>query len=206
MSGEIEINTGIVRFKVDLFQFLSAIKKLVDAAVGANEKEKARDAIKVLIAETRKTYDTIVQVLEPFYAMTTESSFKGSFDVSFAAFKAAYLGRNDYLKTHCSIVKTEFAALARRTSWMATLPFAKGAYQDLKTVCEEWQFQDSRIVQEMERFFRISNEFMQDVADLNQRNSVQAYQTLRDGLKFFEGNFLEVKAMLGELEVISRRL
>jgi hypothetical protein len=60
---------------------------MVDQAIGANEKEQARSAIKEMIAEVRKTFDTIVDTLTPLYTLTTESQFAAQFVSHYASFK-----------------------------------------------------------------------------------------------------------------------
>jgi hypothetical protein len=70
MGTEIELNVGIAKLKADLSEFTSAVKSLVEAATGSNEKEQARSAIKEMVAEVRKTFDTIVDTLSPLSAVS----------------------------------------------------------------------------------------------------------------------------------------
>jgi hypothetical protein len=206
MGTEIEFNAGMVKLKADLSEFTSAIRDLVDAAIGANEKEQARAAIKEMVVEVRKTFDTIGDALTPLYALTTESQFVAQFAVDYAAFKSLYWKRNDLVRTHCHIVRQQFETLHQRRAWMARLPLASRAYENLKRICEKWVLDDWSIVQRMDSFFQTLNNFMDDIANLNRTEPTEGFQALAGGLKLVEGSFFEIKTQLGELDALGRRL
>ena len=79
MPSEISLDAGIAKFKLDLAEFGSAVKDLVSAAIGANEREQARDAIKAMIMEVRQTYDTVVETLSPLYGIGSSQDFANAF-------------------------------------------------------------------------------------------------------------------------------
>ena len=206
MGTEIELNAGIAKLKADLSEFASAIKNLADAAIGESEKEKARDAIKEMVAEVRKTFDTIVDTLAPLYGLMTELQFAAQFAANYASFKALFLKRSDLARTHCHIVQVQFDALQQRRKWMERVPFAQNAYLNLKGICDRWLLSDVTIVSQMESFFFTLNNFMDEIANLNRTSQSQGFRALSGGLKLVEGVFLAIKSQLGELDVLGRRL
>ncbi len=206
MGTEVELDAGMAKFKVDLSEFTSAIRSLAEAAIGASEKEQARSAIKDMIAEVRKTFDTIVDTLTPLYKLTDESQFSARFADNHASFKALYLNRSDLVRTHCHIVRQHFDALQQRRDWMASLPLAGRAYAKLERICSEWLLYDLTIVHQMESFFQTLNRFMDEIKDLSRREPAQGFQALASGLKLIEGSFLDIKRQLGELDALGRRL
>jgi hypothetical protein len=206
MGTEIELNAGIARLKADLSEFTSAVKKLADAAIGASEKEQARVAIKEMVTEVRKTFDTIVDTLAPLYGLAIESQFAAQFAANYASFKSLYLKRSDLARTHCHVIAAQFEALQQRRAWMANLPLAERAYANLKRICDEWLMSDASIVGQMEYFFRTLNKFMDEIASLNRANPTQGFQALAGHLKDVENNFLDIKSQLGELDALSRKL
>ena len=163
MGSEIELNAGLAKFKVDLSEFASAMQRLVAAAVGENEKEQARDAMKVLLGESATTFKTIVQTLTPLFALEDERAFNTNFASTYAEFKRLYLERKTLHRTHCGIVEDAFNKLGQRRAWMTHVPVAKNAYADLEKVCGRWLFQDWKIVQDMEAFLAKLNEFLSDL-------------------------------------------
>ena len=61
MGSAVELNAGVAKFKIGLNDFANAMKRLVGAAIGANEKEHAREAMKMLLAEATITFKVVVQ-------------------------------------------------------------------------------------------------------------------------------------------------
>jgi hypothetical protein len=206
MGTEIKVNLGVAELRVDLSDFTSAIKSFADRAIGANEKEQARSAVKEMIAEVRKTFDTIVDTLTPLYSLKTESQFGGQFDTHYASFKAVYLRRNDLARAHCHVVRQQFEALQQRRAWMTNVPMAERAYMNLKRICDKWLVDDWNIVKQMETFFQNLNNFMDDIANLSGKQPSQGFQAFTDGLKSVEGDFSDIKMQLGELDALGRRL
>lgn len=206
MPSEVQLDTGIAKFKVDLTEFVSSIKDLVSAAVGANEREQARDAIKAMIAEVRQTYDTVVDTLSPLYAIGNPQEFTNGFNQILASFKKIYLQRSESARAHCHNVRQIFGALEQRRSWMIRLPIANRGYARLKNICEQWLFNDIDLSYQMSRFFENLNEFLDQVGDLNQTDAAAAYQKMRGGLRQAEPNFREIQSQLGELDAIGRNI
>jgi len=200
MGSEVQLDAGIGSLKIDLSDFVSAIRALAKWAVGADEKEKAREAIKDLIVEVRKTFDIIVENLEPLYKLTTKASFNSQFDERRAAIKSVYLNRGELAVTRCHIVKQQLDKLKSRTVWMQNLPFAGSAHDNLKKVCATWLESDKNIARVIENFLEELSSFVDEVARLKISDSAKGLRLLSDGLSLLEGNFREMKRQLGELD------
>src|SRR5215831_11810909 len=140
MGSEVEFNAGVAKFRIDLSDFASAMKRLISAAVGANEKEQAREAMKLLLAEAGTTFKTVVQTLAPLYTLEDETAFRAKFTSIHEEFTKLYLERKTLARTHCGIVENEFNKLQQRRSWMTHLPVAQRAYAELENVCGRWLF------------------------------------------------------------------
>jgi hypothetical protein len=206
MGTEVELNVGIAKFRIDLSEFAEAMKRLIAAAIGANEKDHACDAMKMLLIESGKTFQTIVQTLAPLYVLTSEAAFAAQFTAKHEEFKTLYMERKMLARTHCDIVRTQFYMLQQRQSWMAHLPVAQKAYADLESLCNRWLFQDWRIVEDLESFLGNLNTLMQQIGGLHRADPEQAYQMLMLGLKPIEDDFFSMQTRLGELEALGRQL
>jgi hypothetical protein len=206
MGTEVQLNAGIAEFKIDLSEFAEAMKRLIVAAIGANEKEHARDAMKTLLIEAAKTYQTIVQILAPLYALTSEAAFAAQFTAKHEEFKVLYMERKMLARTHCHIASTQFQMLQQRRSWMAHLPVAQKAYADLESFCYRWLLNDWNIVQDMEIFLERLDKFMEEIAALNRTSRSKAFLQLIAGLKPVEIDFFSMKTQLGELEALGHQL
>jgi hypothetical protein len=206
MGSQVELKAGVAQFRIDLSDFVDAMRRLIGAAVGANEKERARDAMRVLLAESGKTFKMVVETLAPVYALNDKVAFAKQFDSLHERIKRLYLGRATLFRTHCSIVETEFDKLQQRRSWMTHLVVAQQAYQDLKNVCDRWLFQDWNIVSDIESFLDNLNKFIDEIAVLKRTNTERAFETLQAGLKPIENDFLAMQTKVGELDVLGREM
>jgi hypothetical protein len=206
MGSEIDLNIGIAQFKLDLFEFCGAMKNLVGAAIGENEKEQARVAMKELIAEASKSFETIVDALVPLYELIDERNFAAKFAPHFQRIKNIYLKREPLLRTSCKVVEGKFNDLKSRRAWMSHLPGAQQAFVKLEDVCRRWLFQDRTIVEAMEAFFQNLNTFLAEIDTLSRAEPKRALQTLVAGLTPLEINLRVMQADLGELRVLGDRL
>jgi hypothetical protein len=202
MGSEIALNASIVSFKIDLTDFVSAIKALANEAIASNEKEQARTAIKEMIGEVRKSFDTIVDVLTPLYGLT-ESQFSARFADAYRSFKAVYLKRSALARTHCHVVLALLEELRKRRSWMANLPLANRAFADLEQQRKKWLGSDDYFIEVMEDFFRTLNAFMDEIAG---KEPKEGLKILTSGLNLIESKFNDISAQLGELDAIGRGL
>lgn len=203
MGSEIELNAGIVKLKLELSQFTSAIGALAEKATGANEKEQARSAMKEMITEVRKVFDLVVDKLDPLYKLTTEASFIAEFDAIRGALKSASAKNNHAAITHCHIVREKFELLSARRAWMQNLPPAQDAYDKLETVCKKWLFHDESIVRGIDTFFQNLNAFTDEVEKLKRTDPARGLKMLTVGLSLLHGTVTELQKQLGELEVIA---
>jgi NCAIR mutase (PurE)-related protein len=205
MSSEIALDLSIVRFKIDLADFTSAVKTLANEAIASNEKEQARTAIKEMIVEVRKTFDTIVDTLTPLYGLMTmtESEFSARFAAGYQSFKMIYLKRSALARNHCHIVQGFLEELGKRRAWMANLPLANRAFTDLEQLGGKWLAIDDYVVAGLEDFFDTLNAFMDEIAG---KKPTEGLKILTDGLKLIESKFKDISAQLGELDALGRRL
>jgi hypothetical protein len=150
MPTEIHLDAGIAKFNVDLSEFVSAMKDLVNSAIGANEKEQARVAIKAMIGEVRQTYDTVVDTLSPLYGIDSPDRFTVQFGAIMVSFKSIYLRRSDTARAHCHNVREFFDALQQRRGWMEHIPVANRGFTRLKSICEQWFFNDIDLAKRQE--------------------------------------------------------
>jgi hypothetical protein len=206
MGSEIKVNAGIAELTINLSEFTAAVGNLVGAAVGANEKEGARAAVKELITEVRKTFDTVVDTVSPLYEVQTEQAFIARFDSEYKSFKSLYLKRKGVARTHCHTVQEQFDKLDRRRDWMKNLPFAQRSYKSVKDLCERWLFNDWSIVQQIEAFFDGLNKFMDEIASLKRTNPPAGFRALANGLSLVEADFLRIKTQLDKLKALDGKL
>jgi hypothetical protein len=207
MVSEIALENWVPKLRLDLQDFVSLVRTFFEAATGANEREGARSAIKAMINEVRKTYETVVSELLPLYSALTAKQFDAEFQKVFASFKKLYLNRNDVVRTHCKIVREELDKLEHRLKWMSSVPLAQKTFTRIKNRCEEWFVVDVNLVAEMEMFFQSTNQFMESIADLErQSKSAQAFKVMKDGLKKIEPDLIGLRTLLGELDSIGRGL
>jgi len=206
MPSEINLDVGIAKFKLDLAEFVTSVKELASAAIGANEREQARDAIKAMITEVRQTYDTVVETLIPLYSISDSHDFANAFNQVLSAFKKIYLQRSDAARAHCHNVRQIFEALQQRRSWMEQLPIANRGFARLKKICDEWLLNDIDLSYQTTRFFENLNDFLDEVADLNQTDSGKAHRKMRAGLRQAEPNFREIQSQLADLDAIGRTI
>jgi hypothetical protein len=206
MTTGIHLDAGIAKFTVDLSEFVSAAKDLANAAIGANEKEQARAAIKAMIDEVRQTYDTIVDTLTPLYGIDNAEHFAQQFGGILVTFKGIYLRRSDTARAHCHRVREFFDALQQRRSWMEHIPIANRSFLRLKKICEQWFFNDIDLFYQMDRFFVNLNDFMDNIADLNRKDRNEAFPTMLAALREAEGNFKEMQKQLSALDNLGVRI
>jgi len=206
MSSELDLDAGLAKLKIDLSEFLSAVRDLVAEALGAQEREGARNAIKAMIEEVRKTFDTVVNMLTPLYGIASPQQFDRDFGPIYAGFKRVYLSTSDVARAHCHVVRQYFEQLQNRRRWMQHLPLANGAFDRLERVCREWLTSDADIVYRLASFFDTLNGFLDEMADLRTTSSVKAFETLSGGLRRLEHNFRGIQAGLGELDALGRSI
>ena len=206
MSTELQISIGIAKLRVNLSEFVSVIKNLGTAAAGAAVQEEIRAAIKKMIREVRKNYDTVVDALTPLYEMNTKRKFSLRFAKVRAAFKKKYLKSGSLVRTHCRIVEQHLWKLRTRRRWMSKLPFVKRSFKRLEILCDSWLAVDTELIEDMEKFIGSLNGFLNGIARLEKREPGEAHRNLEACLEQIEVDFRDIEAKLGDLEVISKRL
>jgi hypothetical protein len=202
MGSELEINYGIAKVRVSLAEFATAIKQIS----GAVKHEEVRQALKDMIKEVRKSYDTTVDVFTPFYDMDTRNKFVHKFSEQRGNFKNNYLKRTNEVRSHCDKVKYLIEELKKRKGWMKNLPLAKKSFKRLLEVGEFWFMSDYALSDEMETFLNRTNEFLNDIHRIKRKSPENAFLHLQSGLEQFEDDFKSVKKYLDALDAVSNRL
>jgi hypothetical protein len=119
MEIEISIGYELATLKVTLSEFTAIVKHIS----GEAKHEEARQALKDMIGEVRKSYDTAVDVFTPLYKLDTARKFNNDFSQARSDFKGRYLKDMGAVRTHCSIVSDKLDELQKRKSWMKSLPY-----------------------------------------------------------------------------------
>src|SRR5204863_1187307 len=94
------IKLSLYGFDVDIGEFVRLIRDLAGAKLDAQSK----DALKTMIAEVGKSFDVVLDVVTPLYALNTEAMLRSEFPKLYANFKNAYLKNSNEIRTHCHIV------------------------------------------------------------------------------------------------------
>lgn len=202
LSPEIELSLGLAKLKVKLGEFVTIVKTLS----GAVQHQDVRHALKEMIAEVRKSYDTVVDTIGPLYQMNTPQKFTKHFPETRAAYKKVFLKTDGLVRTHCHVVRDKMLFLQKRKGWMGNLPLLRKSYARLKGLCAEWLVNDNDLVEEMKEFLRLVNRFMDDINRRQKKSTTTAIAELQSGLQQIEDDFLSIKSKLDDLDVIGKAL
>jgi len=71
---------------------------------GAKLDAQSKDALKTMIAEVRKSFDVVLHVVTPLYALNTEATTRSEFPKLYANFKNTYLKNSNEIRTPRHIV------------------------------------------------------------------------------------------------------
>jgi hypothetical protein len=206
VSSFVEFNGGIPKIRLELSDLVSVFKDLANAAIGANERENARITIKAMIEEAGKSYATVVRTLTPLYDVKNVQQLADQFGNIYKSFKEEYLNRESAVRTSCHIISKQFDLLNERRRWMEKLPFANRVFLRLSKICKNWLAVDAVIIPKMELFYGTLNGLLDGIDDLNRADPANAFQALRGALRSVEGDFLETRRLLGELEAVGEGL
>lgn len=206
MGAELELNGGVVKLKLNLIELAAGIKGLAGAAIGANERENARQAIKKLIDEVDKTLAMVVEQLGPLYKLTTKERFLAGFEDARGEIKRIYLNRATIQLASCEHVKDALAKLNEKRDWMQRVPGADAAYKRVDDACQDWLTHDDEIVRFTEGFLDVLNRFADDIGRLKQHDPGVAMDTLNRGLSLLEPNFIVIKTTFADFKRLSGEL
>jgi len=202
MGIELTIGNELAGMTVDLGEFATVIKNL---AGEAKEKE-VKSALKEMIAEVRRSFDTVADVFAPLYELDTQRKFDEGFSKLRASFKATYLKETGEFRTHCHIVAIKLDELKQKRAWLEKLPFARRSFQRLEDLAGRWLLSDYTLADEMDTFLRNMNEFLDAVANPEKLSRSDAFRYLVSSVAQFEDYILVIKRRLDGLTMISAEL
>jgi hypothetical protein len=191
---------------VNLNEFVKAIKDLISTDLD----DKSKKDISNLIKEVRKTYDTIVDSLDPFYNVriqSDDSTYVTQFTSQFRAFKTMFKKNRNELRTHCTSIQKHMTELLENRKWLSRIPHKKKSLEDLKNFADRWGKQEDNLARILEGFLSYVNNTLDRLDDLNNTNSIaQSRDALRAFMKESEAPILNLKCQLDELRIISNKL
>lgn len=198
-----KINFGFL--EVDLNQFVGAVKNIVSGDLDRESK----DAISKMIEEVRKTYDSTVISLLPFYNViqSDDSMYVTQFTSQFVVFKQIYLTNKGELGVHCQVIKSNLEELLKKRNWMSKFPRIKESLENLEYLSRKWSMSRGALEESLEVFLSTVDNTLSEIDDLNKSNSiVQSRSALHAFLKESELTIKSIKNQLDELKIISARL
>jgi hypothetical protein len=206
VGTELQLSLGIATLRVELAEFVAVTKSLAGAATGSGAREEFRTALREMISEATKSYETFDSTLTPLWEMDTARKFSNRFAQVRAAIKSKRRTQGNVIRTHCSIVEAKMEVMRGRRSWMARVPAARRSFQRLEQLGSDWLFVDQRLVWEMESFLDSLDRFLREVQTLKQRRPAEGFSTLQAGLEQIDGDYRAIGRMLAELRVVSSEL
>jgi hypothetical protein len=198
-SVTLELNAGLAKLKVELGEFVSLMRSLV----GAVKRDEIRLALKDMISEVRRTFDTLIDVMTPLYELDTASKFKASFGARRAAFKNTYLKSDGAVRTRCGVIADQMDVLVKKRGWLGAVPGARRSYERLKSLCSNWLLHDDSLVYEMKNFLDSVNKILDQIARRQRRSPSEAFLELQDVLGQIEGDVQQLKTKLEDLDRLS---
>ena len=202
MAIELKLQLGIAEMSFNLNEFLDVIKKLA----GEAKEKQVKQSIKEMIAETRKSYDTVVDVVTPLYTIRTEETLKDKFAGIHAQFNNVYLKNFDEARTHCHIVIDKLNELKKKKAWLESMPVIKKAFKKLEGLSTKWIAQDEYLARIMNDFLTEIETFFHNVEAALQKDASNALAYLLSEIEKINLEFLNIKSQLDELKMISNKL
>jgi hypothetical protein len=196
------LKTPLIEFEFNLGEFVGILKDLVTVKMNS----EAKQSLKALIMEARKSFDVVVDVLSPLYSLKDEAAMQSTFPSLYSSFKNTYLKNADEIRTHCHIVAQEIDKLIRNDSWKAHLPFVGKSLEWLRASKDKWVGNDVALSDSMSRFMQNVNDSLTEVSNRIPRDSRDAFLELKSLLSESEPELLKIKNQLNELRVVSSQL
>ena len=196
------IKLSLYGFDVDIGEFVRLIRDLAGAKLDAQSK----DALKTMIAEVRKSFDVVLDVVTPLYALNTEAMLRSEFPKLYANFKNAYLKNSNEIRTHCHIVTDQFERLKASQSWKQNIPVIRDAFQRLIETEATWASADYTLANKMSNFLSNVDTELSRIDAMLQTDASASLDAVRELLADTEQQIKSIKAHLDELRIISARL
>ncbi len=197
-----KLKTPLAEFELNLSEFASIVKELFVVDLTAD----ARQSLKTLIAEARKSFDVVIDILTPLYALNNESLLRSTFPQLFANFKNTYLKNSDEIRTHCHIVNDQIDKLIEKENWKKHLPLVGKSLERLKRSKDQWMGNDSALADRMQNLLWQVNDNLSDLNTQLGQDANAAFIAMTSLLKESEPELLKLKKSLDELRVISAKL
>lgn len=190
---------------VNLDEFVRAVKDLVSTDLDDRSKRDMSE----LIEEVRKTYDTIVDTLTPFYKVRIQSDDKAyviEFTDQFTAFKTIFRKNSNELRTHCTTIQYNIGKLLENREWLIRIPHKKKPLEDLQKFANEWSRQEVSLADILNGFLIDVNKTLSELNELNSKNLIaESRNALRAFINESDPYILKIKSQLDELKVITAR-
>jgi hypothetical protein len=198
-----KVNFGFL--EVDLNQFVAAVKNLVS---GDLDKESKYEITK-MIEEVKKTYDTTVISLLPFYSVvqSNDSTYVAQFTSQFVVFKQMYLTNKGELGVNCQVIKNNLDKLLKKKQWIGKLPRIKESLINLEYLAGKWSTSRGALEDSLEQFLSTVNETLDKINELNNTNaSAESRSMLHVFLRESDETIKSIKQQLDSLKIISAKL
>lgn len=200
MPSPIKVSLG--HFELDLAELVGVIGDLASVKLD----QTAKDALQALIAEARKSFDAVVDVLTPLYALNTPATVQAEFPIRYADFKNTYLKNSDEIRTHCHIVAGQIEKLKTGQAWKQNVPLLRNAFQRLEAAQGRWVGNDDCLAASISWFLDDVNRGLTDVLARLQDGSNAACAALSALISDSEPELRRIKSQLDQLSISSAQL
>ena len=156
---KVSLQAGIVGFETNISEFCQVVRDFVGAALD----QKARQALKKMIAEVDKDFDLVIEVLTPLYAINTNEDLRAQWPAVFQKFKKLYFTQWGSLSTSCGIVMDQLQRVRDAHNWKRRIPVLRDAVKKLDDQGQRWMCNDEELYRSMNAFMKSLNTTLVDV-------------------------------------------
>lgn len=197
---KVSLQAGIVGFETNISEFCQVVRDFVGAALD----QKARQALKKMIAEVDKDFDLVIEVLTPLYAINTNEDLRAQWPAVFQKFKKLYFTQWGSLSTSCGIVMDQLQRVRDAHNWKRRIPVLRDAVKKLDDLGQRWMCNDEELYRSMNAFMKSLNTTLVDVNG-QLKTPEKALRKLHAFLRGKESSIVKIKAYSNELKLISAR-
>ena len=196
------ITFSLGQFEVDLAELAGTIRDIASVKLD----QIAKEAVQGVVTEARKSFDAVVDVLTPLYALNTPAKVRAEFPSLYANFKNTYLKNSNEIRTHCHIVVEQMDKLMSSQAWKQNIPILQNAFRRLEAAKVRWVGNDASLADGMQRFLNDVNGGLNDVLAKVNSSDREAYAALNDLISDSEETLLRIKSQLNQLTIVSSQL
>lgn len=193
---------SLAGFEVDLGEFARVVRDLTAARLDSQTKE----ALRTLIAEARKSFDVIVDVVTPLYGLNSAASMQAAFPSLYADFKNAYLKQAGEIRTHCHIVTHQIQTLKESKAWRENIPLFQNAFARLVQSSDRWVGNDDALADKMDRFLNEMDAELNAINTTLQSDADAAFRAAAALVSETDAEIKNIRLQLNKLREISSRL